>query len=295
MNINPLFLTGFSPALSRITGGFEENIMGNHVQKATIFGRYGDEVTPEMIQNYQKRCFGGYKSGIGLPADYVYLRDNPVKALVPVETASGGIMVIGAYPSARFYTVEGVTDVPLDDVSAPFSSESYSDGKRTRTVSSGLVLEESYLKPLGIDRSRCWITNLVKVFLFKEGHVERYRRLGRSNIAETRSKFAEYARKSLYWLSLELELARPKVIFCLGAEVASAISGVSGAKAKAMLDGTVRRLSISDKEWDAICFPHPGIVMRESARNPWPAKMKDEIIPKAREGLKTLKVDVAGS
>ena len=158
----------------------------------------------KLIPGYQRRCYAQYKSSLGLPADYHYLYGNPVQVLVPVETAVGGVMVIGAYPSAKFYTVEGVADVPLMDNDAPFSSEIYFDGRGVRTIPSGYELDENYLSPLGIDRQTCWIIDLVKVSLFKDGHIHHDRQLGATGFSETRSRFREFARLSLPWLAEEI-------------------------------------------------------------------------------------------
>lgn len=194
-------------------------------------------------------------------------------------------MIVGAYPSAKFFTVNGIADVPLADNDAPFSSEIYFDGSRVRTIPSGRELEENYLTPLGIERQMCWITGLVKVFLFKDGHIDRYRRLGASGFVETRSRFREFAIKSLPWLAEEIRLAQPKVAFLLGAEVAGVCFELSQKRARETLDGSLRELSIAGVTCSVICLPHPGIVMRTSARNPWPERFHAEILPRARESL----------
>ena len=163
---------------------------------------------------YQQRCFRRYKASLGLPSDYRYLYGNPVQVLVPVETAVGGVMIVGAYPSAKFYTVEGVSDVPLLDNDSPFSGEVYFDGSRVRSIPSGIELDENYLAPLGIQRQHCWITDLVKVFLFKDGHIARYRKLGEHRFTETRMRFGEFAHKSLPWIAEKFVWHSQKPPFC---------------------------------------------------------------------------------
>jgi hypothetical protein len=109
-----------------------------------------------------------------------------------------GVCIVGAYPSARFATIGRERDVPVGDNCGPFSIECYFDGSRVRTVNSGKELEDEYLAPLGLRRQDCWITDLVRVFLFKQGHVDKYRRLGcRWPAAETRRGFEEYARERI--------------------------------------------------------------------------------------------------
>jgi hypothetical protein len=106
-------------------------------------------------------------------------------------------MILGTYPSAKFHTINNITDVPVADNDSPFSHESYFDGSRVRIIPSGKELNEVILRKIGVDRSDCWITDLVKLFLFKEGHVEGYIKLGKTDIEENRSKFEKYAKKSL--------------------------------------------------------------------------------------------------
>ena len=240
------------------------------------------------VRDYQVKCWREYKSSVGLPLEYGYLFGNPVNVLVPVETAINGIMIVGAYPSAKFYTINGITDVPLYDNDAPFSSESYFDGSRVRSIPSGKELEDNYLAPLQIGRNQCWITDLVKVFLFKDGHVDRYRRLGQAAVTETRSQFRTLAERSLKWLVEEIDIASPKVVISLGLEVTSVLFGITEAKSKALLDGAVHPLLLANRENKVICLPHPGIIMKRSSSNPWPQRFEQTIRPNAAHGLKRL-------
>jgi uracil-DNA glycosylase len=243
------------------------------------------------IRAYQQRCFSQYKASVGLPEDYRYLYGNPVQVLVPVETAVGGVMVVGAYPSAKFFTVQGQPDMPLMDNDAPFSSETYFDGTRVRSIPSGQELENSYLKPLGLPRRQCWITDLVKVFLFKPGHVARYHKLGVNTVQETRSQFRVMAERSLPWLHEELELASPRLVFLLGVEVTSVVLAVPEPTAKTFLDGQPRPLQGSGQVYPAVCLPHPGILMRTGPANPWPQRFENEILPAARQAVEKFYVD----
>jgi uracil-DNA glycosylase len=240
------------------------------------------------IRAYQKRCFQEYKASLGLPDNYCYLYGNPVNVLVPVETAMRGVMIVGAYPSAKFFTVQGISDVPLYDNDAPFSSEFYFDGNRVRSIPSGQELNQRYLAPLGIQREQCWITDLVKIFLFKPGHVERYQKLGVTDIEENRSRYKIFAQRSLQWLEEEIKLAEPQVAFLLGVEVTSTLFQISDAKAKSLLDGRLLDLHIGEAKCQSICLPHPGILMKPGPRNPWPARFEAEILPRVREELTRL-------
>ncbi|MBN2075587.1 MAG: hypothetical protein JW762_08565, partial [Dehalococcoidales bacterium] len=92
------------------------------------------------------------------PEQYLYYYGNPVQPVVPLDITPQSVFIIGAYPSARFATIQSERDVPVADNCGPFSTERYFDGQRIRTVNSGFELEESYLNPLGLKRSQCWIT-----------------------------------------------------------------------------------------------------------------------------------------
>jgi uracil-DNA glycosylase len=230
-----------------------------------------------QISDYQKDCFTKYKKEIGYPLDYRYLSGAPINVLVPIETPVNNIMIIGAYPSAKFHTIDGITDVPVADNDSPFSNESYFDGSRVRTIPSGKELNEVILKKIGVERSDCWITDLVKVFLFKEGHVERYIKLGIKDIKENRSKFEEYAKKSLPWIEQEIAICNPKVIILLGMEVTKVFFEVAGEEAKSYLNGEPRKKIIKDVIRNILCLPHPGILMKLGMNNHWPERFENEI------------------
>jgi len=240
------------------------------------------------IKKYQKDCFANYKREIKYPEDYTYFYGNPINVLVPIETAINGVMIVGAYPSAKFYTVNGIADTPLADNDSPFSNESYFDGSRVRTIPSGKELNEVILEKIGVKREDCWVTDLVKVFLFKQGHINRYIKLGKTNIFENRSKFLEYAKKSIYRLQQEIDLANPKAIILLGIEVIKALFNISDQEAKSYLDGETRIKEINGIERNFICLPHPGILMKKFEKNPWPEKFENEIAPKAKTNIKKL-------
>jgi len=243
------------------------------------------------VQDFQKRLFAGYSSDLSLPPPYHYLYAKPVQPVVPLETYQGGICIIGAYPSARFATIGPERDVPVGDNCGPFSTEHYFDGTRTRTVDSGEELEEVYLAPLGLRRCQCWITDLVRVFLFKEGHLAKYRRLGCEWPEwETRSHFEKHAAQGMHWLEEELRLAQPRLVMTLGAEVAGILQQVRGReKRNALLGGEVRTLQLGAEVYPAVHLAHPGIVMRPaSERNAWPRLHREEHIPLLREELERL-------
>jgi len=239
------------------------------------------------IQQYQKKCSKEYKKSIKFADRPSYLYGNPVNTVIPIETAIGKIMVIGPYAAAKLYFVNDIPDVPLYDSNAPFSIEPYYDGSRVRSSFTGQELSEVILETIGISREQCWLSNLVKVFLFDDDHVKKYHRLGKE-INETKSKFQEYANKSLSWTRQEIEIANPYAIILLGAEVISSLLLISEDEAMECMTGEVIEKKIIWKNSNFICLPHPGVLLDRSARNPWPRKFALKIGPNAMKEIERL-------
>ncbi|MEI6767228.1 MAG: uracil-DNA glycosylase family protein [Bacteroidota bacterium] len=232
----------------------------------------------QEISAYQKKCWSTYKSAVGLDREYSYLYGNPVKVHVPLDTAINGIMIIGAYPTAHFNTISGETDVPVSDHLYPFSNECYFDGSRIRTVESGRELQDQYLDKLNITREQCWITDLVKVFLFKDGHIRRYESLGFNGHSATRNQFSLFAKKSIPLLHEEILIADPKLILTLGAEVAAAVFNVPENEAISRMTETRIPLLVGQKEYACFALPHPGIIMKNTAQSAiWKATLTRQI------------------
>jgi len=243
------------------------------------------------IKSFQRRLHAKYTNDLDLPQPYQYLYGNPIHPVVPLDVAQDSVFILGAYPSAKFATIGSERDVPVGDNCGPFSTERYFDGSRVRTVSSGKELEQAYLHPLGLRRDQCWITDLVRVFLFKQGHIDKYRRLGCDwPPRPTRDDFETYAERGMGWLAEELQLARPRVVITLGNEVAGLLQGVTGRKKRnALLGGDPKSMSVGGKTYPVIHLAHPGIVMRPATeRNRWPALHRDEHIPRARDAINKL-------
>ncbi len=217
-----------------------------------------------LIKNYQVECWRTYKEKVGIPESYSYLYGNLVKVHVPIDVACGGIMIIGAYPTAHFNAIGNERDVPVGDHLYPFSCEKYFDGSYVREVDSGRELEELFLKPLRINRSQTWITDLVKVFLFKEGHAEKYKRLGFKGSLVDRSKLMTLAKDSVSFIEQEIEICKPKVILGLGAEVNAVLLKKSKEVATEIIASSQRQvIRVNDLEYNYFSCPHPGILMRE--------------------------------
>ncbi|MCK4879203.1 MAG: hypothetical protein KAS82_01040 [Bacteroidales bacterium] len=239
------------------------------------------------IQQYQKKCSREYLKSINFPEETSFLYGNPVQTVLPIETAIGKIMVIGPQPAAKVYFVDGIPDVPLFNATAPFSIEPYYDGNRVRSSYTGQELSEVILDTLEISREHCWLTSLVKVFLFDDDHVKKYRRLGKE-IKANRALYSEYANKSLSWIRQEIEIANPKAIILLGPDVISSLLLFSEKEAMDLITGKVVEKKIIWKNSNFICLPPPGVIMERSARNPWPRKFALQIGPKAAEEIRRL-------
>ena len=241
------------------------------------------------IKEYQNYCFNNYKNTIGYDSKYKYLFGNPINVLVPIEIVENKFMIVGAYPSAKFYCYKNVLDTPLYDNDSPFSNESYYDGTRVRSIPSGKELNDVILSKLGIERNECWITDLVKVFLFKNGHINRYKKLGNNEFEENRTKYDEYAKESLPFLHKEIELANPKLILLLGLEVIKNVLEISENKSKELMNGEIQIKLIENVKREFICIPHPGILMKIHENNPWPNEFENKIVPKVKPEIIRIK------
>jgi len=236
----------------------------------------------------QQSILRAYATSVGLQPAHYYggARLRPV---VPLETAVGGIFILGAYPSARFECVGAEKDVPVGDNLGPFEPERYFDGARVRIQKSADELREFYLEPLGIARRDCWITDLVKVFLFKGGHRSKYTRLGATAPpGYERERFEELAIESIGWVEKEVALARPRLVITLGAEIAGLLRGVDAASARNdLLGGTISSLRFGSIDIPTVHLAHPGIIMRrgDDERNRWPRLHQEKHIPMLRAAL----------
>lgn len=247
----------------------------------------------DIINIYQRKVWKEYKQHVGLNDNYKYLYGNPVKVHVPIDTAKNGLMIIGAYPTAHFNVIDGIRDVPVEDHLYPFSNEEYFDGSSVNFVKSGKEIEEYFLDKLNIKRTDCWITDLVKVFLFKEGHIKKYeslikknKELGVKEYKETRSLFNELGYKSINYMEEEILLAEPKVIIGLGSEVNEIMLRSTGKETlSAMKDSREIDYVIREKTFKYFPVPHPGILMRNTIGSTDWRNVLDNSLEKVKEYL----------
>lgn len=236
-----------------------------------------------------QEIFSGYAKSVGLNPDARYLFGTPIRPVVPLDHGVGAVCFLGAYPSARFIEHRGVSDVPAGDNLGPFENERWFDGRRVRVQPSARELNDYFLAPLGLNRAECWITDLVKVFLFKDGHARKYTELGVTvPVGYERKRFGELGVKSLPWLEREIALAKPKLLITLGAEVAGVVRGVhAGQRQVELLKAQIEEIEICGMHVATIHCAHPGILMRPSMRNPWPERHVSEFLPTIRAYLAT--------
>jgi len=198
----------------------------------------------KKIRKYQQKCFKEYLDDLEIDQPYTFPEGNRIRPLPPVQTTTNGIMIIGAYPSARFEkrknSINRYRVIPVGNNLHPFAKELYFDGIDVRVLESGDRIREYIFAPLKISPEDCWVTDLVKVFLYKKEHKESVNDIFPSfQVNVLRNKFKELGNKSLKWIQEEILLCDPSIIITLGEEVAKVIEN-SNKKASELLTNQVR-------------------------------------------------------
>jgi uracil-DNA glycosylase len=233
-------------------------------------------VTERSILDYQQECFSKYNDDIGLPQPYVYPTGNPIRPLPPIQTTCNGLMIVGAYPSARFESRRSANNqyrlIPIGDNLQPFGAEQYFDGQRVRILESGSGLKEYLLNPIGKIMEDCWITDLVKVFLYKPDHLDSCGAVVPDfKPVQLRSQFKLLAQRSLAWLKKECDLCQPELVVTLGEEVAQVISGELTKTADDLLSRPIAKLDATSG-YPTLFLPHPDACRRNDK---WRNKMTE--------------------
>ena len=191
------------------------------------------------------------------PKKYVYPDGNPVRPVMPVQITQKKIMLIGAFPSARFERRNGLL-IPVADNLSPFGEEKYFDGREIRIQESRESLNRNYFAPLNLKVENLWITDIVKVYLFPEKHIKNCQKVSKHQFVNTHKIFKKIARGSMEWMIQEIEICDPKLIITLGEVPARVISGDNKTKNKELLNGSIRTLKL-DKEYKIAHLAHPEI------------------------------------
>lgn len=219
-------------------------------------------INKEVLQ-FQKDCFKNYLDDIRqkvpeIPNPYIYPDGNPVRPIIPTKTVQNSIMLIGAFPSARFEKRNKVL-IPVGDNLSPFGQEEYFDGSTVRTQASRDSLDETYFPQLNIDPDKIWITDIVKVYLYPEKHIKNCKVISpHISFVNTHDLFKNIAAASMDWMKKEISVCNPKLIVTLGEVAARTISGDSKTEIKTLLNGEVRPITF-DREYKIAHLGHPEI------------------------------------
>lgn len=226
----------------------------------------------QQLENFCQRVSSEYMKSLSLPPNYKFLDGTPVAALPPRQTTRNGIMILGAYPAARYDKVQNEPFVPVGNIDEPFDPKAWA----------GDELDKVYLQPLGITRKQCWITNLVRCYLFEEKgekqkrDISKYRNLGVGwPEFAVRDRFDEYAQEGLPWLEEELRLAHPRLVITLGSEVAAAFHpNHPKSKRTALVESAeLRQVKLGDHTWTMVHLAHPGAGRGEK----WKKRVPEQI------------------
>lgn len=218
------------------------------------------------VLKFQKECFANYIDDIrinvpAIPKPYIYPDGNPIRPVVPTKTFQNSIMLVGAFPSARFENRKGLL-IPTGDNLSPFGYEEYFDGVKVRTQASRDSLNEKYFSQLGIDADKIWITDIVKVYLYPEKHIKNCKVIAPEiKFVDTHKLFSRIANASMKWMKKEIQVCNPKLIITLGEVTARTISGDKKTSSEILLNGVIRQIKL-DTTYKIAHLGHPEIRRR---------------------------------
>ncbi len=222
------------------------------------------KINPDVLK-FLKECHKDYLPSIRnkipeFPKKYVYPDGNFIRPVLPVQITQKKIMLVGAFPSARFERRNGLL-IPVADNLSPFGEEKYFDGRQIQIQESRESLNKNYFKQLNLKVENLWITDIVKVYLFPEKHIKNCQKVSKHQFVNTHKMFKKIAKESLYWMKKEIVVCDPKLIITLGEVSARVISGDNKTEIKEFLNGSIRTLPL-DKEYKIAHLAHPEIRRR---------------------------------
>lgn len=200
-----------------------------------------------------------------------------MRPVLPIVDEPKEIMLIGAFPSARFETRNGKL-IPVGDNLSPFGKEKYFDGQQIRSQTSRDILDEHYFSVLQLDPNELWITDLVKVYLFPEKHIKNCREINRDiSYTNTHKLFLAMAKAkaSRLWIEQEIYLCQPRIIITLGEVAARVISGDFKTNNQILLNGQLRPISLDGFDSYIAHLGHPEIWRRDT--NDWRTRTEKAI------------------
>ncbi len=239
------------------------------------------------IRLYQEKCFKEYKNDIGYPKENIFIQGTPIHPVVPVQTVQNKVLVVGDSPTAKIATIEEVPNVPVSNSDGPLIDEVYYKGNQLYENLMAKDLQECLLNEIGVSYEDCWLTNLVKVYLFTALDVKKYKKLGKT-ILPTRKDFSSYAQMSMKWLDEEIEICHPKLIITLGAAPAQYLMKTTQARSVSLLDGHLRSYGVNGKQYPMISLPHPRILSRKKNKS-WMKLFDKRICKTAKNSLNALR------
>ena len=217
------------------------------------------------ISKFLKECYKNYIPSIQkeisvFPKKYVYPDGNPVRPVLPVQIIQNNIMLIGAFPSARFERRNSKL-IPIADNLSPFGEEKYFDGKEIRIQASRESLNKNYFSQLNINPNELWITDLVKIYLFPEKHIKNCRQISpHIEFVNTHKMFKKIAKakSNIDCIKREIELCNPRLIITLGEIPARVIVSDYKSNNKELLNGSIREVGFK-KIYKIAHLAHPEI------------------------------------
>ena len=216
------------------------------------------------VLSYQKECFVNYVDDIRsrvveIPDPYIYPDGNPIRPVIPTQTTQNSVMLIGAFPSARFEKRKGRL-IPVGDNLSPFGHEKYFDGTEVRTQASRDMLDAMYFHFLGLNPEQMWITDIVKIYLYPEKHIKNCKDIAPNiKYVNTHSLFPRIAKESMTWMGKEIQICSPRLIITLGEVPARTVTNDKKTPSIKLLNGSVRKLSLNGSEYKIAHLAHPEI------------------------------------
>jgi len=215
------------------------------------------------ILEFQKRCYNNYLKELiekGLvPKQYLFPFGNPIRPVLPTKTEINGIMLIGAFPSARFEVVNKML-IPCANNLSPFGEEEYFDGMQVRVQESRRSLNENYFSKLNINPDRIWLTDIVKIYLYPEKHIKNCKEVNKSiSYINTHKAFKKIAVASMKYLVEEISICSPKLIITLGEIPARVLTNDKKTNNDELLNGAVVSKNIEGNHYNLAHLAHPEI------------------------------------
>ncbi len=222
----------------------------------------------KKISQYLKSCYKNYVNELSdeisnFPKTYIFPDGNPITPVLPIQLIQNDIMLIGAFPSARFERRKGKL-IPVANNLSPFATEEYFDGREIRKQASRDFLDKYYFPQLNINPNKIWITDLVKIYLFPEKHIKNCKEISKNKFVNTHNLFFDIAKSktNLKYMNEEIKLCNPKLIITLGEVPARVIRNEFKLKNNDLLNGSINSIKVGNDNYKISSLAHPEIRRR---------------------------------